>query len=470
MEPFCLAKVILDGKWGFIRKSGKFVVEPKYEKLMSFRCGLASFSHDASLRCKWGYLDLAGREVLPARFGPATFSYQWDFVDGLALVKINGQFGYICRDGTFAIEPIYDYARSFLGGAAEVEIDGKHRFIDKSGRFVGGPFDFICNSMFYCDTDSAAAKVGTKWGFINCKGEFLIEPRFDQIRQIGSISPYTIAQEGDWACFVNRAGRVVCEARFGDIDPLRISDVKDCDEEGGVIIVEPGPNEKLIVDFNGHQIFRWNPMRTAVTHFIDGVSLVRSFKDGRSVLNWDEESLEMSDVAFFINKHGERMTGEELRAIGHFQEGRGIIERNDKQGYIDNSGNPVTEIKYLEARPFMEGYALVLTQDLEWEWIDKTGLHVDEPQFNNKLGEQGHVAENFRDGLCRFWAEGKYGYADTRCRVAISPTFDDAKSFANGVAAVKDGQGKWGYIDKEGNQIIPCRFESARDFEIVDKE
>ena len=110
-------------------------------------------------------------------------------------------------------------------------------------------------------------------------------------------------------------------------------------------------------------------------------------------------------------------------------------------------------------------------------------MHVDEPQFNNngelpltgilfdgKLGEQGHVAENFRDGLCRFWAEGKYGYADTRCRVAISPTFDDAKSFANGVAAVKDGQGKWGYIDKEGNQIIPCQFESARDFEIVDKE
>lgn len=479
--PLCLARVTLDGKSGLIRKNGKFLVEPKYKKLMNFRCGLASFSYDAGPRCRWGYLDLAGREVVPARFGPASFSYQWDFVDGLALVKINGKFGYIFRDGTLALEPVYEYACRFLGGAAQVKIDGKSRFVDKSGQYVGGSFDFICNSMFYSDADIAEAKNGMKWGFINCRGEFVIEPRFDEIRSISGGG--TIAQEGDWACFVNRAGRIIFESRFSDIDPLKISDVKDCDEEGGVIIVEPSPTEKLIVDFNGMEVFRWNPMRTAVSHFFEGVSLVRSFKDGRNVPNWDEETLEMSDLAFFIDKHGKRITGEDSRAIGHFQDGRGIIECNGMQGYIDNTGSHVTEIQYLDACPFMEGYALVLNQNLEWKWIDKTGLYIDEPQFKDsgdlpfigvlfdgKVWEQGHDAESFRDGLCRFRAEGKYGYVDTRCRTAIPPTFEDARSFANGVAAVKDGQGKWGYIDKEGNQIIPCQFESAGDFEILDKE
>jgi hypothetical protein len=32
------------------------------------------------------------------------------------------------------------------------------------------------------------------------------------------------------------------------------------------------------------------------------------------------------------------------------------------------------------------------------------------------------------------------------------------------VQVVEAGAGKWGYVDKKGNLVIPARFESARRF------
>jgi len=43
-------------------------------------------------------------------------------------------------------------------------------------------------------------------------------------------------------------------------------------------------------------------------------------------------------------------------------------------------------------------------------------------------------------------------------KVAISPQFDDAKLFYEGLARVRIGA-KWGFIDKSGRLAIPARFE-----------
>ena len=35
------------------------------------------------------------------------------------------------------------------------------------------------------------------------------------------------------------------------------------------------------------------------------------------------------------------------------------------------------------------------------------------------------------------------------------------ESFHEGLACVKDANGKWGYIDKTGKLVIPCKWEYA---------
>ncbi len=38
--------------------------------------------------------------------------------------------------------------------------------------------------------------------------------------------------------------------------------------------------------------------------------------------------------------------------------------------------------------------------------------------------------------------------------------------FEEGLAAVRLG-GKWGFVDKAGQEVVPCRYDEVRDFEEV---
>lgn len=58
---------------------------------------------------------------------------------------------------------------------------------------------------------------------------------------------------------------------------------------------------------------------------------------------------------------------------------------------------------------------------------------------------------------------GKWGFVDKNGETVIPPQFEDAKSFSCGFAAVKQ-YGLWGYIDRSGKIIIDCVFEDANSF------
>ena len=45
----------------------------------------------------------------------------------------------------------------------------------------------------------------------------------------------------------------------------------------------------------------------------------------------------------------------------------------------------------------------------------------------------------------------------------IAPRYEDAKPFTEGLAAIKEN-GKWGYIDTQGNTVIPCQYDLAFPF------
>ena len=59
--------------------------------------------------------------------------------------------------------------------------------------------------------------------------------------------------------------------------------------------------------------------------------------------------------------------------------------------------------------------------------------------------------------------DGKWGFIDKNGDVVVQPEFDDAHSFQNGLAAVKVGN-SWGYINMQGKLVIDAVFEDAGDF------
>lgn len=58
-----------------------------------------------------------------------------------------------------------------------------------------------------------------------------------------------------------------------------------------------------------------------------------------------------------------------------------------------------------------------------------------------------------------------YGYMDSEGRWIYQPDCTDAKPFYEGLGAVCNSKGLWGMVDKAGNQVIPCVFDSISNCE-----
>lgn len=80
------------------------------------------------------------------------------------------------------------------------------------------------------------------------------------------------------------------------------------------------------------------------------------------------------------------------------------------------------------------------------------------------LPHEGLGVHKFSEGLypCR-GNNGMYCYIDTTGNRRIPCMFEEARSFSDGLAAVRDGE-NWGYIDSSGNFVIEPQYQGASDF------
>ena len=65
-----------------------------------------------------------------------------EFESGLALVKKDGKFGYIDKNGNVAIDFKFDYGSDFNEDLAAVAIEDKFFYIDKNGENI-----FLINTL-----------------------------------------------------------------------------------------------------------------------------------------------------------------------------------------------------------------------------------------------------------------------------------------------------------------------------------
>jgi len=118
------------GKWGYIDKTGKTIISPRFEEVSNFSEGLAAVKTGG----KWGYIDKTGKTIISPRFEEGS-----DFSEGLAAVNTAGKWGYIDKAGNFLIGPQFDYASRFYEGLARVHVGKKMGYILKTGKFFWGP-------------------------------------------------------------------------------------------------------------------------------------------------------------------------------------------------------------------------------------------------------------------------------------------------------------------------------------------
>jgi hypothetical protein len=130
-----MAAVQIDGKWGFINKAAKIVVEPQYDYVGTFINGLASVRMGGYNEppMYFGFVDKDGNEIIP----PTTYRYMGaTFNEGLTPVCLDRACGYINKKNEVVIPLIYSNVGDFQRGRAKVSQADKTFYINTKGETV----------------------------------------------------------------------------------------------------------------------------------------------------------------------------------------------------------------------------------------------------------------------------------------------------------------------------------------------
>lgn len=217
-----LAIVGVKGKYGLIDRSERFVVKPIYQFISPFLEHRATVIDDEGFKMineqgevltgrgypyisglqegravyyvtdngsgdgansRYGYLDSAGQEVIPAQYEEAN-----DFVEGKAVVKI--------KDKHYALIDLYgrrlaNYPFAYVGPlgdgllAFQQDSNGKYGYINEQGSIIIPP-TYTSALPFHHGRAivNTAEDYKSKYGVINNQGKWVIQPEYNDIRDL----------------------------------------------------------------------------------------------------------------------------------------------------------------------------------------------------------------------------------------------------------------------------------------------
>lgn len=203
---------------GLIDRAGKIVVPLKYNNIFYMDYGKDSY-YEVKLNGKIGTLNMAGKEVIPPQY-TSLFPY---FEEGCAFFsaskdEINS--GWIDKTGKVLLPLIYkEGGVSCPGkeglGRATIS-DSSYVYVNKLGQQVFGK-KFRDASGF--NNGLAYVQEKDKYGFINNKGVYVVQPEYENISQVWEtdIEMYAVRKGGKWG-FMDNSAKMVVPPTYDDPD------------------------------------------------------------------------------------------------------------------------------------------------------------------------------------------------------------------------------------------------------------
>ncbi len=341
------------------------------------------------------------------------------FEEGLTILKKNGKQVVLNREGKqielfneknilaeFGLDGTNAQLSSlsyFREGFSEVFLKTQEGirwgYINKKGE---NPFGKMFEYAGVFEKGLSVIKENGKWGIIDTKGNYLVEPKYKGVSSAGSSDRYWAKEDGKWTLFELQSHKPISRI------PIRIM--------GGF-------NDKGVC---------WVEKRTA-----DDTKVERAFmdKNGRVLSPWYDNA-------------------------NDFSEGLASFERNGKWGFVGEDGQVVIDAQFGYVGTFsngVAGYTSIIDGAFgKWGIINKRGdkiLPMVFPWFSS-----------CKNGTCMVRGDnGKSGFATKKGNWITEAEYDNIYEFSEGLAAVNKGK-LWGFINEKGEQIIDFKYKKVVPF------
>ncbi len=295
-----------------------------------------------------------------------------------------------------------------------------------------------------------------KWGFINKGGAVVIDPIYDDVRDMKT--QLTAANLlGRWG-YIDTIGNEKIGFRYKQVSDFydERAFVKDFDNNWSIIDTKGKIIKTLLIDD-----FR-NFVNNLAAVFIknkwgvinkDGEYLIEATYDRLTSIEKDLFIAEKDGKKGIINSKGNILL--ELAFDNVYKSGDGLyrVKLNDEFYFLDNNFQKKSK-NYKYATNFKDNRALVKENGL-YTLLDKHFQVITELEMDNLY--------YLEEEMWAYSRNGKIGLMDHNGSLLTSPKFDQVNKFKGGNAVFAD-KDMWGYVNKLGMKLVPAKFPLNWDY------
>lgn len=163
------------------------------------------------------------------------------------------------------------------------------------------------------------------------------------------------------------------------------------------------------------------------------------------------------NISYLMNKKGQQIIHDDYSEIDILFNDRRRVQKNKKYGAVDSLGKITVPLEYDTLGKFTEGYALA-AKDSSFFLVSENGKEI----LKNKPYT---IKGSLHDGLIRVQQGEKYGFIDINGQIVIPVKFTLAFDFQEGLARVVVGR-KTGLVDNKGIFVLePNKYELVFPFD-----
>lgn len=304
---------------------------------------------------------------------------------------------------------------------------------------------------------------GSKWGYINEKGTYVLPLKYEMARDFQE-NGLAIVQLNNLTGIINSDGYFIVNPKYDTISPFSEGRATVIDSEGFKIIDESG---KVITPKAYSIISDYQEGRAVAANTNEQGEYLYGYLNRRGneviALSYESANNFINGKALVKMKAGSfaliDLTGKVLKSypyemVDDYGEGMLAFRKSNegKWGYMDESGKVMIEPKFTGTQSFIEGKAIV-NVDNNYGLIDTQGNYIIKPNYNSLLylGENRFALGKSPDPENPYLFP-KYAIADSSGQLYTGFIYNGVSSYKDGIASAYNDENTF-FIDKHGQRI-----------------